>query len=94
MKKYLVLQKILVLSLAIGLLATPGAFAGEQTITGIIEENTQGMIIIAGDDGEDYLVKGKDLSSMIGMAVTVTGTLSEENHAQTITVMTLEEIED
>jgi len=40
------------------------------------------------------LVKGKDLSSIIGKSVTITGILAEEGDTKTITVITLEEIED
>ena len=52
------------------------------------------MIVISADDGEDYLVKGQDLSNMIGKTIKVTGTLEQGDDAKSITVMEIEEIEE
>jgi len=94
MKAKSVIGKILAITLVLGLLVATGAVAGETAITGTVDENDSGMIIISADDGDDYLVKGQDLSGMIGNTVKVTGTMAEEDDAKTITVMELEEVED
>lgn len=95
MKTKSIICKILVLTLVFGFLAATGAVAEDKTtIIGMVDVNANDMIIIAADDGEDYLVKGKDLSSMIGKTIKVTGTLEEGDDAQSITVMEMEEIEE
>ena len=94
MKTRTAMGKILALALVLGLLVATGAAAADQAITGTVDQNDSGMIIISADDGEDYLVKGKDLAGMIGKTVKVTGTLSEEGDAKSITVMQLEEVGD
>ena len=94
MQKNRWLYKILALTLVLGCLAVGNAMAAEETVTGTVAQNDSGMIIIAADDGEDYVVKGQDLSGMIGKSVKVTGTLAEEADAKSITVMNLEEIKE
>jgi hypothetical protein len=94
MKTKSVIGKVLAITLVLGLLVVTGAVAGEMAITGTVDQNDSGMIIISADDGDDYLVKGQDLSGMIGKTVKVTGTLAEEGDAKSITVMELEEVED
>lgn len=86
--------RIIAVILAVGLLLASGAMAADQSVTGTIIENDSGNIIISADDGEDYLVQGKDLSEMLGKTVRVTGTLAEQEGAKSITVMKLEEIQD
>ena len=50
----------------IGLLSVAGAMAAdEQTISGTIEKGDQGIVLTA-DDGQTYMVEGKDLSAMVG----------------------------
>ncbi|HSO18829.1 MAG TPA: hypothetical protein VLT88_05200 [Desulfosarcina sp.] len=85
---------MMALALVLGFTAAGPAIAAEETISGTVEQNDSGMIIIAADDGEDYLVKGQDLSEMVGKSVKVTGTLAEEADAKSITVMNLEEIKE
>jgi hypothetical protein len=62
------------------------AFAGESTITGTVTEDFQ----IITNDGEAYDVTGNEksgeLMEHVGKTVRVTGTLSEEDDARTITV--------
>lgn len=86
--------KIFALTLAFGLLIAGAALAMDETITGTVDLNDSGKIIIMGDDGDDYLVKGKDLSVMVGKTVKVTGTLAEEGDAKVITVMEMEEVKE
>ncbi len=88
------ISKIVAFTLALGLLLAVGVWAAEQSITGTVAENDAGKVIITADDGEDYLVEGKDLSGMIGKTVKVTGTLSEQGGAKAITVMKMEEMKE
>jgi hypothetical protein len=87
-------HKVLVIALVMGLVAAAGAMAAEETLTGTIMKNDSGMIIVSADDGSDYLVKGENLSDMVGKSVKVTGTLSEEADAKSITVMSMEELKE
>jgi len=92
MKTKTVIGKVLALVLVLGFLVASGALAADMAITGTVDQNDSGMIILSADDGEDYLVKGKDLTDMIGKTVKVTGTLAQEGDAKSITVMELEEV--
>ena len=94
MKRSRLVLKIIATALVLGFLTAGAVVAAEETITGMVEQNDSGMIIISADDGEDYLVKGQDLSEMVGKSVKVTGTLAEEGDAKAITVMNMEEIKE
>ena len=94
MKTKNVVGKILALILVLGLLFAAGAVAADMAITGIVDQNDSGAFIILGDDGDDYLVSGRDLSDMVGKTVKVTGTIAEDADVKSITVMDLEEIEE
>ncbi|MCP4745981.1 MAG: hypothetical protein GY874_07545 [Desulfobacteraceae bacterium] len=83
--------KIVTVMLIFGFLATPMAFAEEQTISGTIAQSDQG-IVLAADDGAIYLVAGQDLSSMVGKAVEATGTIEEGEAGKTLTISSVEEI--
>jgi hypothetical protein len=66
----------------------------DAIITGTVNQDNSGIIFTAADDGEVYLIKGMDLSTMIGKTVKVTGALAEEGDHKSITVMNMEEIEN
>jgi hypothetical protein len=78
--------------LAIGLLAATGAIAGDQSVTGTIVKTDQGIVISA-DDGDTYIVMGKDLSEMVGQTVKATGTLAESQEGKTLTVISIEPVQ-
>lgn len=79
--------------LVIGLLSVAGAMAAEETITGIVEQGDQGIVLSA-DDGETYMVQGQDLSTMVGKSVKATGTLAEGTSGKTITITSVEELKE
>ena len=83
------LMRWLAVLLVVGLLAATGAIASDESITGTIEKTDQGIVISA-DNGDSYIVMGKDLSDMVGETVTATGTLSEGQAGKTITVISVE----
>jgi hypothetical protein len=83
------LMKWLAVLLVVGLLAATGAIASDESITGTIEKTDQGIVISA-DNGDSYIVLGKDLSDMVGETVTATGTLSEGQTGKTLTVISVE----
>lgn len=87
-------SKIVAFALVLGFLMAVGVWAADQSITGTVAENDAGKIIISADDGEDYLVEGKDLSEMVGQSVKVTGTLAEEGGTKSIKVMKVEEMNE
>jgi hypothetical protein len=88
-----VVGKILALFLVLEFLATACALSTEEIITGTVNQDDSGQIVIEVDNGKGYLVKGMDLATSIGRTVKVTGTLAEEGDHKSITVMTVEEIE-
>ncbi len=93
MKRHHWALKVLAVVMIIGLFSVAGAMAAEETITGLVESGDQG-IVLSGDDGETYMVKGKDLSGMVGKSVKATGTLSEGESGKTITITSVEEIKE
>ena len=85
MKRNLI--KVFAILLVIGLVAATGAIAGDQSITGMVEKTDQGIVISA-DNGDTYIVAGKDLSAMVGQ----TGTLAEGQSGKTLTVISVEPV--
>jgi len=83
--------KLLVIISIFGLLFAASALAGEKTISGTVENSDQGVIISA-DDGMTYMVKGKDLSDMVGKSVKATGMLEEGSSGVSIQVTMVEEV--
>jgi hypothetical protein len=94
MKKSMILRSFVAIALVAGLLFTGMALAAEQTFSGIVDENEEGAFILSADDGEDYLITGSGLASMVGKTVKITGTLAEDADPKTITVMEIEEVEE
>lgn len=64
----------------------------EEIIAGTVVKTDKGIVIEA-DDG-DYLVKGQDLSKMLGKMVEVTGIITETDKGETIDVKSYEEIQE
>jgi hypothetical protein len=85
--------KICSILLAIGLLATTGAIANDESVTGTIEKTDQGIVISSGN-GDTYIVVGKDLSEMVGQTVKATGTLAECQEGKTLTVISIEPVQN
>ncbi len=81
------------LMLVVGLLAVTGVMAGDESVTGTVEQTDQG-IVIAADSGDTYLVKGKDLSSMVGKTVKATGMLAEGESGKTLTIVSVEPVQE
>ena len=86
------LMKWLAVLLVVGLLAATGAIASDESITGTIEKTDQGIVISA-DNGDSYIVMGKDLSDMVGETVKATGTLAESQEGKTLTVISIEPVQ-
>lgn len=84
--------KWIAVMLIIGLMAATGAIAGDQSVTGKVEKTDQG-IVIAADNGDTYIVMGKDLSEMVGKTVKATGTLEEGASGKTLTVISVEPVQ-
>lgn len=64
----------------------------EETIVGTVVKSGKGFVIEA-DEG-DYIVKGKDLTKLVGKLVEVTGVITESEKGDTIEVKTAEEIQE
>ena len=45
-------------------------------------------------DGGDYIVKGKDVSKLVGKLVEVTGIITESNKGDIIEVKSIQELQD
>jgi hypothetical protein len=93
MKTKTVAKCVLAGILVIGLLFSVSAVAAEGTFMGTVDKNDDGAFILSADDGEDYVISGGNLSSMVGKTVKITGTLAEDSEPKTITVMSIEEVE-
>lgn len=66
--------------------------AQEETIVGTVVKNGK-VFVIEADDG-DYIVKGKDLSKMVGKLVEVTGKIIESDKGDMIEAKSVEEIQE
>jgi hypothetical protein len=86
------IMKMFAILLAVGLLVAAGAVASDQSVTGTIEKTDQGIVIVA-DEGDSYIVMGKDLSGLIGQTVKATGTLAESREGKTLTVISIEPVQ-
>ena len=64
-----------------------------RTIKNMLQRMGVKKPIIEADDG-DYLVKGKDLSKMVGKMVEVTGIITESDTGDVIEVKSYEEIQE
>jgi regulator of protease activity HflC (stomatin/prohibitin superfamily) len=66
---------------------------GKIAITGTVDQTDTGFVIM-GDDGEDYYVVGKDLSTLIGKDVEAVGTVTQnEEGVKTLHLITVKEVE-
>ncbi len=94
MKKNDKLIKLFVCSMIVVSMALGAglAFAGESSVMGTVEQTDDGLVIQA-DDGT-YIVAGQDLSGMVGKKVKATGTVSEGDKGKTLTVLSIEEIQE
>ena len=63
----------------------------EETLMGYVVKQGQHFVIEA-DDG-DYIVKGKDVSKLVGKLVEVTGIITESNEGDIIEVKSIEDVE-
>lgn len=97
MKNFTRPMSVLLLALMIALMfsvtVSPLLAAGEEeTIAGIVTKTEKGIVIEA-EDG-DYLVKGQDLSKMVGKMVEATGIITESDKGDVIEVKSYEEIQE
>ena len=97
MKSYHTLIPVLIVAFVFAL--TLGAYAKstvvaaeEETIAGTVVKTDKGIIIEA-EDG-DYIVKGADLSKMVGKMVEATGIITESEKGDVIDVKSFEEIQE
>ncbi len=84
--------KWIAVMLVVGLMAATGVVASDNSVTGKVEQTDQGIIISA-DNGDTYIVMGKDLSEMVGKTVKATGTLAESKSGKTLTVISVEPVQ-
>jgi Protein of unknown function (DUF5818) len=68
------------------------AAAEEETLMGYVVKQGKGFVIEA-DDG-DYIVKGKDVSKLVGKLVEVTGIITQSNKGDVIEVKSILPIEE
>jgi hypothetical protein len=73
-------------------MGTALAVGEEETIVGIVVKSDKGYIIEA-EDG-DYQVKGQDISKMVGKMIEATGTITEGEKGDVISVKSFEEIQE
>ncbi|MEN6437562.1 MAG: hypothetical protein ABFD97_03165 [Syntrophobacter sp.] len=66
--------------------------AQDEVIVGTVVKNGK-VFVIEADDG-DYIVKGKDLSKMVGKLVEVTGKIIESDKGDVIEAKSVEEIQE
>jgi hypothetical protein len=64
----------------------------DETIAGTVVKTDKGIVIEA-EDG-DYLVKGQDLSKMVGKMIEATGKITESDKGDVIEVKSFEEIQE
>lgn len=68
------------------------AAAEEETLMGYVVKQGKGFVIEA-DDG-DYILKGKDVSKLVGKLVEVTGIITQSNKGDVIEIKSILPIEE
>lgn len=68
------------------------AASKEETIAGLIVKTDKGIVVEA-DDG-NYIIKGQDLSKMLGKLVEITGIITETDRGDFIDVKSYEELQE
>ena len=66
--------------------------AHEEQIEGFVVKNGKDFVIEA--DGGDYIVKGKDLSKLVGKMVFATGSITESPKGDILDIKSIEPMED
>ena len=66
--------------------------AREETLMGTVVKHGKGFVIES-DDG-DYIVKGKDVSKLVGKLVEVTGIITESDKGDAIEVKSIQKLEE
>ncbi len=89
-------MKIFALMLVVGFLCSTAAFAAgeEQTVTGTVQQTDQGFVI-SSDTGESYMVMGQEeaLAGMVGKQVKATGTVEEGAEGKSLSISSIEEVQ-
>jgi len=68
------------------------ASARVETLMGYVVKQGKNFVLEA-DDG-DYIIKGRDVSKLVGKLVEVTGMVTESNKGDLIEVKSIEEIQN
>lgn len=87
----LVVAFVFACSLAVGVRCFAAADE-DETIAGTVVKTDKGIVIEA-EDG-DYIVKGQDLSKMVGKMIEATGKIIETDKGDVIEVKSYEEIQE
>ncbi len=66
--------------------------AREEILMGTIVKQGNGFVIEA-DDG-DYIVKGKDVSKLVGKLVEITGIITQSDKGDIIEIKSIQELEE
>lgn len=91
-KRFTILLSVLFFSFLLAFSPIKAVAAQEETIVGTLVKH--GSAFVLETDEGDYIVKGKDLSKMVGKMVEITGTISESDKGDTIEAKSVEEIEE
>jgi hypothetical protein len=81
-----------VFSFALCVKSSSAAADEDETIAGTVVKTDKGIVIEA-EDG-DYIVKGQDLSKMVGKMIEATGKITESDKGDVIDVKSFEEIQE
>ena len=87
----LIITLVFSFALAVSVKSAPAADE-DETIAGTVVKTDKGIVIEA-EDG-DYIVKGQDLSKMVGKMIEATGKITESDKGDVIDVKTYEEIQE
>ncbi len=87
-----VIFALVVFTGSVCMIRTQAMAVEQETIVGTVVKTDKGFIIEA-EDG-DYLIKGKDLSKMVGKLVEATGIITESEKGDSIEVKSFEEIKE
>jgi len=64
--------------LLLALLTAWESLAAEAAVSGILADTESGAVVLEGDDGALYTVRGQDLSASLGKRVRISGTVSTD----------------
>ena len=85
-------SKLMIIAVIIAFFATVSVALAEETVTGTVVKSEKGLVIESADGS--YVLAGQDAAEMVGKKVKIVGTIAEGDEGKTLTIMSIEEVQE